>query len=682
MRLTNQIPEYVKYTLQLSHNSDLIRDNVGVKESNNDVDSDDDKSNNSSDEDGHCYNENINNVEDTEVCSIPPSESNNNFGIITNVSPGTKEFYKQYINNQQNLHLRNISIENSISSGNNVYCPSFGGCMHTKVNNFDERNETLKINVKRLTQQQLKAYNIAVDYISGEKGKQMLMFVTGEGGTGKSFLISLIMEYTQLCHGKQGGLYGSAVAVAPTGAAANIIKGYTWQSVYGKGKFGCKQKDSKTCVMSKATAKAVGAKVLGLKLLVLDEISMINLENLSDISERQRTAMGTQTCDESERNMINSKHFGGVHVLFTGDFYQLKPIQGEAIYTRNIKNDMSIKGRKIWNDLNEFIVLTENTRYMGDATPIMNQFLSGARKGVVNMDLLHAMNSRIVYTDIAARRDAGPDAVWIAHNNSDVNKINNDDYTAKVKSGVRHFRIEAQHYPIVRTTKMPDNNTLKNLRAIVNKGSDLPYLELAIGSRVSCTRNLGTQIGKKIVQFIYFSLLICFISFVLGVYNGAKGKVVGFGFCGEPDRRIIVAKGNQPQDQREIPVVFVQMENDNGYSINSTIPNIVPFTEQTDVTEKYQKKYHRWQIPLVPASAITTFKMQGSTVKGNCVTNPSRNSPRSRGLDYVANSRVTEMSKLFLLSPLREENFTSHPKERILIEEEYKRLTSKFYSNK
>jgi hypothetical protein len=58
---------------------------------------------------------------------------------------------------------------------------------------------------------------------------------------------------------------------------------------------------------------------------------------------------------------------------------------------------------------------------------------------------------------------------------------------------------------------------------------------------------------------------------VAGVYNGAKGKVVGFGFCSDPDRYIPVAEDDDFQEQREIPVVFVQMDNDNGYSINDLI---------------------------------------------------------------------------------------------------------------
>ena len=159
----------------------------------------------------------------------------------------------------------------------------------------------------------------------------------------------------------------------------------------------------------------------------------------------------------------------------------------------------------------------------------------------------------------------------------------------------------------------------------------------------------------------------------LGIFNRAKGKVVAFAFSYDPD---IIANDQQSSYiQKELPVVFVQMDNDIGYSVIPSIHNVIPFTEQCDVTERYGKNYFRWQIPLVAAFATTTHKMQGSTVKGNCVTIPSLKSPWARGLDYVANSRATELSKLFLIRPLKEQHFTSHAKER---DQEYFRLSRLF----
>lgn len=500
LKTSNYVPGYVRYTLELLHQSNLIRENVGTVTESHDNESNDGMYYDSEGDD--CVLDSRREIDNIspEGCSHILSDEDNNDGLSTNLSRGNKQFFREYINNQQKSYLSQLLLENTAISSLNDDQYNVSSNNICPVNNMNERMESLSNNVKRLTEKQLKAYNIAVDYISGNKGSQMLMFVTGEGGTGKSFLISLIMEYTQIRHGKQGGLFGSALSIAPTGAAANVIKGYTWQSVYGKGIY--RSKDPKAEVMSSTTAQAVGAKVLGVKLIVLDEISMITLDTLNEISERQIAAMCSQTTDESLRKYYRSNHFGGVHMLFTGDFYQLKPIGEEAIYTRDIKYGKSKKGKLIWDDLNEYIVLTENTRYMGDSTPIMNLFLSGARRGIVNRRLLNAMNDRIMYSEDIARRKAGPDAVWIVHDNSEVNRLNDLDYKEKSCSGVRHYVIAAKHLPTSTSTRMPNSEKCEFLQKIYRKNSAPAFLKLAIGSKVSCTKNLGTQIGTFIC-FLY-----------------------------------------------------------------------------------------------------------------------------------------------------------------------------------
>ena len=496
LKSDEKIPRYVKYYLDLSHRSDTLRQNVGTILTSGVSDDDEMMYSNCADENNFNSERDDYSNEISDQLLVSVDLLSNNMGVLKNISRGNKQYFMDYIKNQQNIYLHNLSYENSISGDVENPCLNEGNTNNVNVNNHSERVEALQINVSKLTIQQLKAYSIAVDYISGKRESQMMMFVTGEGGTGKSFLISLIMEFTQIFHGKQGGLYGSALAIAPTGAAANVIKGYTWQSVYGKGRSNNKDK-----VMSSKCAKAVGAKVLGVKLIVLDEISMINLEDLNDISERQISAMKTQTSDDNLRKSYQSQHFGGVHILFTGDFYQLKPIRSEAIYTRDIKYQRSMKGYKIWNDINEYIVLTENTRYRNDTTPIMNSFLTGARTGYVDVNLLDKMNVRVELTEDSARRNAGPDAVWIAHENKVVKKYNDYDFQEKVRSGARYYRLVAKYTSDKFFTEKPDNNTLKSLMDISRCGCAPPYIDLAIGSRVSCTKNLGTQIGK-VIRFI------------------------------------------------------------------------------------------------------------------------------------------------------------------------------------
>ena len=125
---------------------------------------------------------------------------------------------------------------------------------------------------------------------------------------------------------------------------------------------------------------------------------------------------------------------------------------------------------------------------------------------------------------------------------------------------------------------------------------------------------------------------------------------------------------------REIPTVFVKMDLPIGYSISQTIPNIIPFVAITTDDDKYSKHYHRWQIPLEPAFASTTHKMQGATARFGAVIEPSAKKPFARGLDYVATSRPTELAKLTLLAPLTVQQFSAFPQERHCIRQEYNRL--------
>ena len=125
---------------------------------------------------------------------------------------------------------------------------------------------------------------------------------------------------------------------------------------------------------------------------------------------------------------------------------------------------------------------------------------------------------------------------------------------------------------------------------------------------------------------------------------------------------------------REISTVFVKMDLPIGYSVSTTIPNVIPFVAITSDDDVYRKHKHRWQIPLEPAFACITHKMQGATAKFGAVIQPSAKKPFARGLDYVAASRPTELANLTLLAPLTVDQFSAFPQERHNIREEYNRL--------
>ena len=118
-----------------------------------------------------------------------------------------------------------------------------------------------------------------------------------------------------------------AVSLAPTGCAAHNIKGYTWQNALSKSE--ATTKDTRY-VLGQQTINKLAAKFNGIKLVVIDEVSMIDQSTLFEIHVRLLAPKLATTTDPVERECIKREErpFGGTHILFCGDFYQLKPVGG------------------------------------------------------------------------------------------------------------------------------------------------------------------------------------------------------------------------------------------------------------------------------------------------------------------------------------------------------------------
>jgi hypothetical protein len=101
------------------------------------------------------------------------------------------------------------------------------------------------------------------------------------------------------------------------------------------------------------------------------------------------------------------------------------------------------------------------------------------------------------------------------------------------------------------------------------------------------------------------------LQYLVGIYNGARGTVVGFAFQGcTPTITIPMHAIFLTMEPREIPTVFVKMDNPIGYTIQQGSQDIIPFVAICRQEDKYNKKYQ-------------THKMQGSTAKYGAVIDPS-----------------------------------------------------------
>ncbi len=158
------------------------------------------------------------------------------------------------------------------------------------------------------------------------------IFITGHAGTGKSYILNKLKEK-----------YPDIVITSTTGIAAVNVKGQTLHSWAGVGI--CNH--SIDYVVKKILSKnSLKNQIQKCKILAIDEISMLNITTFEYVDKVLRII---RACDEP---------FGGIQVLFIGDFFQLPPVEEDSQ-----KEQKYCFESPVWKELNlKNIVLDKNYR--------------------------------------------------------------------------------------------------------------------------------------------------------------------------------------------------------------------------------------------------------------------------------------------------------------------------------
>jgi len=130
------------------------------------------------------------------------------------------------------------------------------------------------------------------------------VFITGSAGTGKTYLLNKYTRYL-----KERRVYPTIVA--PTGIAASHLGGQTIHSFFS---LGIRESIDEGYVEFLMDKKYLKTRFSKLKLLIIDEVSMVSPELFSSMDLILRGFKGTDA------------PFGGVQVVISGDFFQLPPV--------------------------------------------------------------------------------------------------------------------------------------------------------------------------------------------------------------------------------------------------------------------------------------------------------------------------------------------------------------------
>ena len=204
------------------------------------------------------------------------------------------------------------------------------------------------------------------------------LYIGGEAGTGKSYLLRLLKEAANRIPRFSGQELDKplSLTMAPTGVAAYLIQGMTIESALGM-RPGSKWKFS---VGSQARNSSLRFTYEDLKVIFLDEVSMCGTESLSKINLKLQEIRG------------NNLFMGGVSVICFGDFGQLPPVGQKMIWESSHVDGRPDLAPNLWDDNFKIYYLTEKMRSSdGDYSNICDK----VRRGEKTPDVISYFNIRV-----------------------------------------------------------------------------------------------------------------------------------------------------------------------------------------------------------------------------------------------------------------------------------------------
>lgn len=415
--------------------------------------------------------------------------------------------------------------------------------------------------------------------------------ILGEAGTGKSYLLSVIvlwLKYKEL----------TGFVTASTGIAADNLRShlggecnvYTLHSWSGTGV----DRSYKPLSFHLTKIKSACEKLdnwLNVDVLIIDEISMITPLYFSRLDEIAKSLRGSK------------KPFGGIQLVLSGDWAQLSPIADKFEVPDHVRGMQFIYQTKNWeNAIGDNVFVLKNVfRQSGDTKFL--KMLNEIRYGYLSDETERELTQRMIISEEHKQQILQKKAVVLVPLNKDV-EIANDQHLNRLPSKPTIFR----SYYVNRN--LTDDEFARHKKYMAEefkmKGNEVT---LKVGAVVILTVNVNVR---------------------QGFVNGSQGVIESFDL-----------------DEKGHPLPVVQFRNGSSLAVDYW-----PMYYSEIEDQPYKETHPMWKgceyrsMPLQLAAALSIHRCQGMEFESACVDIGDK--IFTPGQAYTAISRVKSLDGLFI----------------------------------
>lgn len=415
------------------------------------------------------------------------------------------------------------------------------------------------------------------------------LFITGPGGTGKTKLIHHLVE-----NAKTAGKPYQVCAM--TGCAA-ILLSCNARTIHSWSGIKTARGPEETVVAAVLRNKRTVAIWRKIKILIVDEVSMMSEKIFNILNEIGK---------KSRKSILP---FGGIQVVFTGDFYQLPPVPAAGEPTTEKFCFESVNWHNVFPLKNHIQLVT----MFRQTDPLYIDILQQIRVGELTEE-----NKKILQGYVKREYDPAQ------HNDCILTKLFPIRSKADYVNQAQFAKIEEQEYTFECIKKTDcstyiENNiplsleTMIKCRALEQK--DIEFELETLLSNTGCNESISLKKGCAVMCTVN-------IDMESGICNGSQGTIIG-----------VTTTGSGTGPGEALPIVKFS---------NGQVRTIQRHYWQS---EEYPT-IAIGQIPLTLAWALTIHKIQGATMSmaeidiGQAVF--------EYGQTYVALSRIQTLDGLYL----------------------------------